>query len=178
MDRELTELEAYKLLIKDSFELQLNMNDTFYYATADVENMQAHDVKHILPLIQKYGHDAINAYVAVIRGHDPQISKRITEGYLKSKETIKAMADKGTILWERWAENKERSQEEKAFGKPIEWSCLKRFLHMVNKPGENYVVRMARVDDIVALGKSEHDTKTRLCRKWDRIKKLRQKSNV
>lgn len=77
-----------ELLKKHFHFVTINLNDTFYYASGDGENMDVDDLEFMYPLIQQYGDDASNAYTALIRGHDPQISKHITSDFKKCKDII------------------------------------------------------------------------------------------
>lgn len=53
----------------------LNVNDTFYYATADCEEVPAGEVAAVARLFRRYGYHGVNYWVATRRGHNPQIPK-------------------------------------------------------------------------------------------------------
>lgn len=89
---ELTELRQYRKLVETSFWLALNMNDVFGFGCADAENMPVEDIKHVLPLFNQYGYDALLAYAAVKRGGDPLKQLR-TIGYWDAKEKLNMLRD-------------------------------------------------------------------------------------
>lgn len=98
----MTELEAYKLLVESCFKMTVNLNDTFYYASADAETIEDDDSEELIPYIKKYGHDAIVAYVAIKRDHDPIIPQHITKDFKAAKKELKELAKDGTIFFDRW----------------------------------------------------------------------------
>jgi hypothetical protein len=69
-----TKEEALEMLLTDTYHITLNMNDTFAYACADSEEVDADDMMSLLPLIQEFEYDAITAFVSVKR--------EIMEGYV------------------------------------------------------------------------------------------------
>lgn len=87
---ELARLQAFGELVMDgSFQITLNMNDTFAFASADAEDMPTYDIKHVVPLFQQYGHDALNAYAAVKRGYDVMDDPSLrTSGYYDAKAKL------------------------------------------------------------------------------------------
>ena len=89
MDKKLTETEAIKLVHDSTFIFHINMNGTFYYASADGAEIDGGDMIDLLPIIQKYGDDAMVAYEAIKRGHDPQIPQRVTKEFKAAKKEIK-----------------------------------------------------------------------------------------
>lgn len=60
------------LLLNASFEIKFNMNDTFYWASADRSIVMSEHLKKMLPILDKYGYYTIIAYEALKRGHDPE----------------------------------------------------------------------------------------------------------
>jgi hypothetical protein len=62
---------AMKALIDGSFKHILLMSDTFAFACADAEEISDYDFEKIAPIVAKYGHDALVAYVAVKRKAEP-----------------------------------------------------------------------------------------------------------
>lgn len=82
---------AYKILIEGTFDLILNMNDTFHYASADCESMPADDVETLLGVLSEYKHEALTAYAAVKRGYDPTIARLCTPKFYAAKEAILAL---------------------------------------------------------------------------------------
>lgn len=63
--------KAFEELLKGSFWVDLNMNDTFAFACADSEKFNADDFDLMVPVIAKYGQSALTAYAAVRRGAEP-----------------------------------------------------------------------------------------------------------
>ena len=93
MSEEKNELKkAVKILIEGSHYFALNMNDTFAYACADVEEMVPEEFEKIIPIIAKYGHDALTAYAAYKRHTEPIHCKCCHDGP-EYQEAKKAIAD-------------------------------------------------------------------------------------
>lgn len=94
------ELKAYKILVGGCFSLELNMNDTFAFAAADSESMTEIDVERMLPLIAKYGHHALTAYVAVKCNIEPITCKcrHDSEPYQEAKKEVLALKE----TWENF----------------------------------------------------------------------------
>lgn len=70
-------------------EVLINMNDVFYYASADCSSIDIADLKDLAPVIEKYGYDAFIAYEAIKRGHDPLIPQHAKDPkFLNSKNEI------------------------------------------------------------------------------------------
>lgn len=90
--------KAMEEILKGSFSFQLNMNDTFAFACADSEEMSTDDFEKIVPIIAKYGQNALNAYAAVKRKAEPIDCKCNwkNEQYQAAKKEIEAIkaADK------------------------------------------------------------------------------------
>jgi len=86
-------LTAYKMLIDGAVWIDLNMSDTFAFATTEGERMDATDVEKMLPLILKYGHKALIAYAAVVRKAEPIQCKcnHADESYHAAKREIEEM---------------------------------------------------------------------------------------
>lgn len=166
------DLESLFEVIEGSFTITVNMNDTFYYACADSETLESDDLITILPLITKYGDAALTAYVAIKRGHDPQVTSRLTENFYAAKKELQPMFDSGELDWEEHYDKQERQKEIEKYGSAIEWSHFtNRFRKMLNKdPKWVATIRVAKLaDGTFAIGRSTHDAKTRLDRKWERL---------
>jgi len=73
-------------LLDSTFELIINLNDTFYHA-ADAYKIASYNMGLIVPVFEKYGRDAIVAYIALARGHDP-LDRFVTDNFLASKKEI------------------------------------------------------------------------------------------
>lgn len=65
------EQRAIQILLKGSFSVNLNMNDTFAFASADAEEMSVDDFLLMMPVVAKYGGHALTAYVALKRKAEP-----------------------------------------------------------------------------------------------------------
>ena len=59
------ELDAYKLLLENTFWLELNAND-FFARAADMVEFDPLDLKWALPIIQEYDQDGIYAVMSFI----------------------------------------------------------------------------------------------------------------
>lgn len=91
--------KAAAILMNGAISVQLNMSDTFAFATADGEEMDMMDFDKMIPLILKYGYDALVAYVAVKRGQEPIdcSCNHKNERYCAAKAEIEKM--KGTLKY-------------------------------------------------------------------------------
>lgn len=180
------ELAIYKDIVKSCFTLHTNLNDTFYWACADVGEVQADDVPKLVPVYHKYGSDTLVAYEAIVRGHDPESSlmsrwKDKGDAYWKAKAELQPLADKGEILWERWANLKDKIQERAEFdGQEITWNSSKlnkevrvyRFKNLLNNPGSGVVVMQVATlpDGTFAIGRSISEARERLSKKYKRLR--------
>ena len=87
-DELLSELKAYKSLINDSLEIEMNCSDFFAYSTAWVLTIYPEDLKWIIPFIQKHEKEGINAVCAYIENLKP-LKHYITEEFeIAIKELI------------------------------------------------------------------------------------------
>lgn len=166
----------YKLLIDCSFGIDIALNDTWYYACADSENIDSDDVPELIPYIEKYGYDAVLAYIAIKREHDPQIPDVISENFYKAKEELQILADKDEILCYQHIEKREKEKEKKLFdGQTISWTTyedirvnrFKKFIY-----GNKKLITVINVaslpDGTFAIGKNRRDTKERLIKKYNK----------
>lgn len=79
-----------KLLKQDSFWIALNMNDTFGYGCADIEDLTFFELEKILPIYEKYGDDALTAFACVKRGEGCMpIKERQNANFSKALVEIK-----------------------------------------------------------------------------------------
>lgn len=91
-EEELVGLRAFSEIVDGADLLVLNMNDTFGFACADAEEMPTYDLKHVVPLYQQYGNDALTAYAAVKRGCDVMEDPRLrTQGYYDAKAKLQVL---------------------------------------------------------------------------------------
>lgn len=123
----MTELEAYKDIVGSCFKLQANMNDTFYWGTADCGDVDADDIPKIISIYQQCGSDTLVAYEAIVRGHDPESSlitrwKDKGANFYRAKALLQPLADAGKIMFDRWYNLREKEIERSLFnGQEITW---------------------------------------------------------
>jgi len=169
---------GYKEILENLHTVEINLNDTFYYACADSEELEAEDILELIPLFENYGvRDTLVAVTAVIRGHDPKVKGVCTSKFKKAKKEIQKMAKNGTICFAQYYENENKKKERAEFGgQMITWSnVIPRHLKMFhNKKTEWWTqLRRATVEDgTFAVGGSIHDTKIRLLKKYKRLKEV------
>jgi hypothetical protein len=71
--RDIVFLSTYDPRVKEytgGYTMVLNVNDAFYYATADAEEFPQEDAPVLKKLFEKYGYSGIQAYVAIKRKQD------------------------------------------------------------------------------------------------------------
>lgn len=78
-------------LFKWSFYVKINLNDTFHYGSTDSELVSIDDLEDLEPLIEEFEFDAILAYIALMRGYDPEIASLITPEYKEAKMKLEEM---------------------------------------------------------------------------------------
>lgn len=74
----LDELNAYKLIIQNSFQIDMNCNDFFAYNTAWSLSIDEEDFEWIVPFVVKHkqaGIDAVCAYIENMQPLKPLITK-------------------------------------------------------------------------------------------------------
>lgn len=87
--------ETLRTIFENSHGVGINMNDTFYYACADVSSIDTDELSDLEPVIEKYGFQAFVAFEAIRRGHDPQIPKYANDPeFLEAKKMILEMMEK------------------------------------------------------------------------------------
>jgi hypothetical protein len=87
-------------LLNCCFEVMINLNDTFHYSSADTDAINCEDLIEILPIFERFGNDALVAYVALKRGQDPTIPKRCTPEFQIAKAEIAELKAQGKITLE------------------------------------------------------------------------------
>lgn len=175
----ITELEAFKLLIENAnYGLELNMNDVFAWGCADSETLEGRDAIKLIPIIQRYGSVALIAYASVKRAKaDPQkpVLKNIKKEFYAAQAEIQKLANEGKILYSEFFDTEKRKEEMVNFdGQTSNWSSFSdRFVKILNKePNYPCVMRVAKLrDGTLAVGRSFHETSTRLKKKYDNKKK-------
>ena len=78
-DTDLTLLLLADVVSDDDGCYLLGMNDTFYYATSDNEEVKSEEIKEVARLFRWYGFPGVNYWVAEKREHDPMIPQRRDE---------------------------------------------------------------------------------------------------
>jgi hypothetical protein len=64
-------LEAYKIFLYGSFEIQMNANDFFYYASAHSVSIYIGDFNWVLEHIEKWGNSGLDSCLAYIQNQEP-----------------------------------------------------------------------------------------------------------
>ena len=72
----------------DTVSFAVNMNDTFYYACADSEEVGADEIDAVYRAWKMFGYDGVVAWTAIKRGCEP-IDECITSQY---REAYKALS--------------------------------------------------------------------------------------
>jgi hypothetical protein len=73
----------------------LNMNDTFHFATSDVETLNREQAKEVVRFFKTYGFKGIDYWVATHRGYDPEIpyyKERVKD--VRAQEELKRKKEK------------------------------------------------------------------------------------
>lgn len=118
--------QALENLIKFSFNLRINMNDTFHYACADVCELSSEDALDLLPFIQSVGFDAVLAYEAIKRGYDPEIKDYISKEFLEVKQLLMdKMAADENFLCDLNHQKKKEAKEIAEFGGILHFEFVK-----------------------------------------------------
>ena len=94
-------LEAYKRLLADTFQLQLNAGDFFYFACAQMLNVVSEDVEWVVEHIQQFSDEGLYSAMAYIQNQEP-LPPYIT---IKFTDAMKVLVDRkqevfGDIDWE------------------------------------------------------------------------------
>jgi hypothetical protein len=64
-------LKAYEYLLGECFGIDLNANDFFHYATAQMVTVVEADFHWVIPHIQKWGVDGVHSAMAYIQNERP-----------------------------------------------------------------------------------------------------------
>ncbi len=178
------ELKAYKILIKNSFNIEVNMNDTFWYATADSEQIEANDVDFLVPVIARYGDAAINAYVAIKRQIDPTVKQHLTYNFYRAKTELARLFEQRKILHDILDDQEKVGVASQLVvpkyefdGQTLSWTTFtNRFVKLLNKNPKQgvYLMYLVRLEDgTFSIGRSQSEVITRLQSKYNRKKKNR-----
>lgn len=86
------DINILRFIYQYGFYIKFNLNDIFYYASADTNNdngISVGDIRDLTPLIKQYGFWTIVAYEAIVRGHDPEIPKnKENPDFINAKKEI------------------------------------------------------------------------------------------
>jgi hypothetical protein len=89
IDMKLTREQVLEQIIRSCHNLEVNLNDTFWYATAYSENIPATDILDLISYLEEYSiDDVINAYVALKIEEDPTIPAYLTKDFYKIKQIL------------------------------------------------------------------------------------------
>lgn len=174
-----TKEETLLEMLECCFKVDINLNDTFYYACADSEEINAEDFVDLIPLAQKYGAiNAVLAFCAVKREQMGEVKNLEPIGINKRKEKKNfrnAKKEIETIIkdpnFEQFFELSwdvdERKKELEEFGELIEWH------HSTLKTG--LVLRTATLpkQKIYGVGTSINDTVNDLRKKLKESKEIK-----
>lgn len=97
----MTKEEAYERMLADTFQLQLNAGDFFYFACAQMLNVVSEDVDWVTEHIRQFGDDGLYSAMAYIQNQEP-IKPHLTD---KFNEALKVLVDRkqevfGDIDWD------------------------------------------------------------------------------
>jgi len=85
------------MLLEDCVGIVMNLNDTFYYASADAEEIYYEDLAQLEEVLDRYGYNAIVAYVALKRGHDPMVKRSLNDEFYRAKKEIEELCHKKEV---------------------------------------------------------------------------------
>lgn len=75
---------------EETIRLYTNMNDTFYYACADQENVEIYDLNLLRKLYEEFSNDGMTSWVSVKRKQDP-IDERNTQKFQEARNYLNSM---------------------------------------------------------------------------------------
>ena len=176
-----TREEAMEQLIKGSFNLQLNMSDTFMWGCSDVEEINADDAMNLIKYIQKYDYFAIDSFVSVKREllgdgvmhpmlmqdsykkyfGDTVMEER--ENYTKAREEIKSSITSGEDFSSLAYGYQKIKEDEIEFGEEVK-------LKGVQLAGQTYFTQIAYLSKlgISGTGVNMKEARENLRRAFDR----------
>lgn len=185
-----TREEAMEMLINGAFRLSLNLNDTFFWACADAEEIDAEDSLDLVKYIQKYDYFAIEAFVSAKRellqegimhpmlmqdnykkyfGDDVLEKRKL---YIQARAEIMQAIISGTEFGDVGYEYKKIKDDEQEFGERVKWKS-------VQLEGQKYYTQIAYLSKmgISGTGFSMNDARANLRREYDRLKSEKEKKN-
>lgn len=80
--------EIFDQIKTEIVDITFNLNDQFYYASADCTTIEMEDLNDLSSVIELYGYCALLAYESIKRGHEPQVKENITEEFKAAKNMI------------------------------------------------------------------------------------------
>jgi hypothetical protein len=70
----------------------VNVNDTFYYASADAEDLKEEEIDGLIDVVKKFSHDGVTAWAARRRGMEP-LPQLQTDKYREAVTYLALRAD-------------------------------------------------------------------------------------
>lgn len=86
-------------LLDNAFTIEMNANDFFGYACADSVRIDIVDLEWVIPIVEKYPNDGINAVMSFIREQFPLPTYQ-TKNFKLALDEIRIM-NFGKIIWSR-----------------------------------------------------------------------------
>lgn len=107
-ENKMNKLEAYERLLGDTFQLDLNAGDFFYYACAQMLAVVSEDVDWVVEHIQQFGDEGLYSAMAYIQNQEP-IRPYLTDKFnLAMEELVKREQEVfGDIDWDFYHYNDE-----------------------------------------------------------------------
>ena len=169
------ESDLLKETLDYCFSLTVNLNDTFYYASADAEEIETDDIEKMLPIMDKYGvRNTLVAYAAIKRQHDPQIPRSLTKEFYKAKEDLLKLIDNKKIMSEYLFDiNEDTKIMEKFDGEMPQHSTYTRsnYLKIGDTSHKLVMHKLKLKSGITAVSGTYRDALTKLKIKYDKRKK-------
>lgn len=172
----LTELEAYQHLARCAFSLEINLNDCMCWGASYSTKMDGDDVEAVIPIFAKYKLEALMAYSAINDGWDgdeEHIKEHFNwDAFQAAKAELQPLADKGEIMYERYARLAQEAKDINDFGHVVVWNKGGMVPHQRSKrlaPSAKHMLQSARIPGLIAVGGSYFDTRKRLLHKLCRL---------
>ena len=81
-------------LNKFCFNVVINCNDTFHYASADSQEVDIQDLDKLIETYEKFGDSGVHAFLSLIRNYDC-LKELKSDQYFKAKEYLEGYKFKG-----------------------------------------------------------------------------------
>jgi len=155
-----------KEMIKSSFSIDINLNDTFYYACADSEEIDSEDFLDLLELSKKHGsYNTINAYCSLKREkmfNEKNLipinlkSKEEKEKFIKIKEEIELEMEGDDLFCDLAFNYEQLLKEQEEFGEKIYWTSAKQPSGLILQ------VAILQKQEIYGVGSNRYDVMNEL----------------